>query len=247
MPHKKYSKKTQSISRMKLHIIGAAATLTFGLFAFTAVKKNENPLAVTASEDTIETVTINGQIWMKENLNVCVFRNGDTIPEVRTKEAWLEAGNKKQPAWCYAQNDTVNGKKYGKLYNWYAVSDSRGLAPEGWHVATKAEWKSLVSFLGENTAGYELKDSTGWQIENTGYGPANGSNSTGFTAKPGGELWVGTGEFAGIHTRAYMWTSTEHDKYTSDAYGVLMFPHNRDLNISSSHKPSGMSVRCIKY
>jgi uncharacterized protein (TIGR02145 family) len=76
-------------------------------------------------------VKIGKQVWMYENLNVDKFRNGDPIPEVKTREEWLKAGENKQPAWCYFENDPANGKKIGKIYNFYAVTDSRGISPKG--------------------------------------------------------------------------------------------------------------------
>ena len=76
-----------------------------------------------------QTVTIGDQVWSTKNLDVATFRNGDSIPQAITKKEWKEARKKQQPAWCYFENDPANGEKYGKLYNWYAVNDSRGLAP----------------------------------------------------------------------------------------------------------------------
>jgi uncharacterized protein (TIGR02145 family) len=104
---------------------------------------------------------------MTENLNVATFRNGDPIPEAKTKEEWEKAGQEGKPAWCYYENDPKNGAKYGKLYNWYAVIDPRGLAPTGWHVPTDAEWGILSDFVGEestlgNTAGKKMKSTAGW-------------------------------------------------------------------------------------
>ncbi len=92
-------------------------------------------------------VKIGNQVWMTENLNVDRFRNGELIPEAKTKEEWIKAGENKQPAWCYYNNDPSNGKKYGKLYNWYAVSDSRGLAPENWRIPSDKEWVLLVELV----------------------------------------------------------------------------------------------------
>jgi uncharacterized protein (TIGR02145 family) len=92
----------------------------------------------------IKSVQIGTQTWMAENLNVDRFRNGDPIPEAKTAEEWLKAGENKQPAWCYYDNNPVNATKYGKLYNWYAVNDPRGLAPAGWHVPSKVEFEHLA-------------------------------------------------------------------------------------------------------
>ena len=97
-----------------------------------------------------QTVTIGTQVWMTKNLDVAKFRNGDPIPEAKTDEEWEKAGENKQPAWCNYDNNPANGTKYGKLYNWHAVNDPRGLAPEGYHVPTDAEWTILENFLGSD-------------------------------------------------------------------------------------------------
>lgn len=89
-------------------------------------------------------VTIGKQVWMAVNLNVDRFQNGDKIPQVQNAEKWREADKNEQPAWCYYENDTYNGKIYGKLYNWWAVIDKRGLAPKGWHVPSIEEWNELI-------------------------------------------------------------------------------------------------------
>jgi len=114
------------------------ATLTLFLFV----------LIVTGSTIFSQTVTIGTQVWMTKNLDVATFRNGDPIPEAKTSDEWLEAGENEQPAWCYYDNDPANGEKYGKLYNWYAVNDSRGLAPDGYHIPSEAEWTILIIYLG---------------------------------------------------------------------------------------------------
>jgi uncharacterized protein (TIGR02145 family) len=110
---------------------------------------------------TYKTVVIGTQTWMAENLNVSTFRNGDTIPEANTAEDWKTAGENGQPAWCYYENDPANGAKYGKLYNWFAVNDSRGLAPAGYHIPTNEEWTTLEYYLG-NDAGNKMKSTSGW-------------------------------------------------------------------------------------
>ena len=92
-------------------------------------------------------VKIGDQTWMSTNLNVSKFRNGDPIPEIKTEEEWINAGKNKQPAWCYYNNDPSNGSKYGKLYNWWAVKDPRGLAPEGWHIPSSGEFSYLNDMI----------------------------------------------------------------------------------------------------
>jgi hypothetical protein len=91
----------------------------------------------------IKEMKIGNQIWMAENLNVDKFRNGDLIPEAKTDEEWITADENNQPAWCYINNDPATANNFGKLYNWPAVADPRGLAPEGWHIPNDMEWEKL--------------------------------------------------------------------------------------------------------
>jgi uncharacterized protein (TIGR02145 family) len=116
-----------------------------------------------------QTITIGTQVWMSKNLDVATFRNGDPIPQAKTDEEWEKAGENKQAAWCYYENDPANGVKYGKLYNWYAVNDSRGLAPFGYHIPSDAEWTKLTDFLGGyGVAGTKMKSKSGWNSYTTG-------------------------------------------------------------------------------
>jgi uncharacterized protein (TIGR02145 family) len=112
-------------------------------------------------------VNIGTQVWMTKNLDVSTFRNGDPIPQAKSDEEWEKAGENNQPAWCYYKNDQANDAKYGKLYNWYAVIDSRGLAPVGFHIPSDAEWTNLVDFLGSD-AGTKMKSKSGWNNHITG-------------------------------------------------------------------------------
>ena len=108
-------------------------------------------------------ITIGTQTWAGTNLNVSIFRNGDSIPEAKTVAEWTQAGNSKKPVWCYYENDPINAKKYGKLYNWYAVSDLRGLAPYGWHVPNDNDWTILIATIGdEEEAGSKMKSIAEW-------------------------------------------------------------------------------------
>ena len=125
--------------------------------------------AQTSQTGTTKSVKIGTQTWTTENLNVSTFRNGYPIMEAKTNEEWNQANENKQPAWCYYENDPKNGAKYGKLYNWYAVNDPRGLAPAGWHVPSDAEWTILSDFLGgESTAGKKMKSLSGWNSYTSG-------------------------------------------------------------------------------
>ena len=140
--------------------------------------------------DNIKFVKIDKQIWMSENLNVNKFNNGDTIPETKTVSEWKDAIKNRKPAWCYYENSIENGKKYGKLYNWFAVTDPRGIAPNGWHIPTKDEWLDLRNFLGgEKLAGEKLKSKQGWDEE------GNGTDVFKFNGLPGGYMDGDTGDF----------------------------------------------------
>jgi uncharacterized protein (TIGR02145 family) len=182
-------------------------------------------------------VSIGKQVWMSENLNVDKFRNGDPIPEAKTEEEWKKAGENKQPAWCYYDNDSANGAKYGKLYNWFAVNDPRGLAPKGWHIPTDAEWTLLIDHLGgTEVAGGKMKSTSGWN--NNG----NGTNSSGFSGLPGGN--GGNGTFVDIDYGGYWWSSTEFDA-DGALYRYLGFSGGY-VDSFFSDKGVGLSVRCLR-
>ena len=84
------------------------------------------------------------QVWMKKNLNLLSFNNGDPIPIINNENEWFKAGKNKEPACCFYNNNPENKERYGVLYNWYAVTDKRGLAPKGWHIATLEEWERII-------------------------------------------------------------------------------------------------------
>lgn len=115
-------------------------------------------------------VQIGNQIWTTQNLSTDTFRNGDPIPHIQTSGEWREAAENQQPAWTYYQNDTANGEKFGKLYNWHAVNDPRGLAPEGWRIPDNDDWAELVNYLGgEEDAVEELQRRDGFYALAGGY------------------------------------------------------------------------------
>ena len=198
----------------------------------------EGSSVMNAESSTNTEVTIGKQVWMTENLNVDRFRNGDLIPEARTNEEWERAGNEGKPAWCYYNNDAANGKKYGKLYNWYAVNDARGLAPKGYHIPSDAEWTLLIDYLGgANGAGVKMKSTNGW-IES-----GNGNNNSGFSGLPGGyRSDSGTFNYFGDHGN--WWSSTESD--TSDAGTRNLNGLNGNVGRSSGYERDGFSVRCLR-
>lgn len=134
-----------------------------------------------STEESTSSVLICTQTWTTKNLDVTNYRNGDLIPEIQDPTAWC---NLTTGAWCHYNNDPANDIIYGKLYNFFAVNDPRGLAPQGWHIPSLSEWNILRNCLGgEVVAGGKMKE-TGtiyWNSPNTG-----ASNITGFTARPSG-------------------------------------------------------------
>jgi uncharacterized protein (TIGR02145 family) len=187
---------------------------------------------------TASSVQIGSQVWASENLNVDRFRNGDPIPQAKTNEEWKRAGENQQPAWCYYNNDPKNGEAYGKLYNWYAVSDRRVLAPDGWHIPTDAEWTQLTDFLGgETIAGAKMKSTSGWK-EN-----GNGTNTSGFNGLPGG----GRNNYGTFFNQGYdghWWSATESS--TDHAYYLYIYHNSDTLNRKNNYKGKGFSVRCLR-
>ena len=180
------------------------------------------------------TVTIGTQIWTVENLKTTKYRNGDPIANVTGNATWasLTTG-----AYCWYNNDIANKPVYGALYNWYAAGDGRNLAPTGWHVATDAEWTTLVTYLGGSTvAGGKLKEMglTHWTNPNTG-----ATNSVGFTSVPSG-FRDNTGPFSALGDRAYYWTSD------SSAWFYFMTNNASSCSRFAFTKEFGYSVRLVK-
>lgn len=185
-------------------------------------------------------VTIGTQQWMNKNLDVTTYRNGDLIDHIQdtTKWAGLTTG-----AWCY-YIDSTQGAKYGKLYNWYAVNDPRGLAPAGWHIPSNAEWTTLSTTLGgELVAGGKMKSDEAliWLSQNTG-----ATNSSGFTGLPGGARSP-DGTFSTPRAYAYFWSATESNSIIGQAAWTRSLSYaNAKLTSSPDFKKTfGMSVRCV--
>jgi len=188
-------------------------------------------------QTTPETVTIGKQIWMIRNLNVTTFRNGDPIFQAKNDIEWLEASKAKKPACCFQDFHPANEARYGRLYNWYAVGDPRGISPEGWHVPNDREWLELIDFCGEQLAGRKLKSTQGWQNRN------NGTNESGFTGLPGGGCTYGGG-FIFQHQYGFWWGSTV-DKYGAPSTLVL-FDMSPSVGRYNYDQSLGQSVRCLK-
>ena len=170
--------------------------------------------------NTYQTITIGDQVWMAENLRVTRYRDSTLIPHVTEDTAWRDLTS---GAYCNYDNDQANGATYGHLYNWHAVDDSRGLAPEGWHVPTDADWQQLersleMSAVDADQYGYrdtrnddgtfkrigdKLKDADLWIIRRLG------TNSSEFSALPGGCRYH-AGQYIFRGCDAFFWTSASY-------------------------------------
>jgi uncharacterized protein (TIGR02145 family) len=222
------TKLTAKKQHMKASVkVAALATLCLALFA-----------AAPPTQDKYPSIKIGGQTWMLGNLNTSTFRNGDPIAEARTVDEWLKAGKEGTPAWCYYDNKLENGAVYGKLYNWYAASDPRGLAPEGWHVATDADWRLVTDFLGgEDAAGTKMKSTSGWTED------GQGTNESGFSGLPGGSRNL-YGEFEHGGKIAFWWTSTQRNDQL--AWYRVIDESPWYVYRTNYSKANGLSVRCLK-
>jgi uncharacterized protein (TIGR02145 family) len=186
-----------------------------------------------------KSVIISNQEWMAENLKVTHYRNGDVIPFISDNTSWQNLAN---GAYTWYNNDSLTHQcPYGKLYNWFAVADSRNICPFGWHVPTQDEWTTLSDNLGGSlSAGSKLK-STGIQYWNTSNNDA--TNNSGFSGLPGGHR-LPIGAFGAIINNGYWWTASAADNINAN-YRLLGY-NTSELLSSNSDKTHGFSVRCIK-
>jgi uncharacterized protein (TIGR02145 family) len=185
------------------------------------------------------TVVIGTQIWTRENLKTTKYRDGTPIPNVSDNNTWssLPTG-----AYCWDNNDIANKNIYGALYNWIAITDSKGLCPTGWHVPTDGEWTTLTTYLGgTSVAGGKLKEAgnTHW------YSNSGATNESGFTALPGGYRYS-SGGYSYPGSYGYWWSATENISNVTNGYYRLIYYYNASIYGSDISKASGLSVRCIK-
>ena len=205
------------------------------VWIFHTVASGSTGIVTDIDGNIYNTITIGTQVWMVENLKTTKYRNGDLISNVEGETAW---SNLTTGAYCNYGNDVNNATTYGRLYNWYAVNDSRKIAPTGWHVATDAEWTTLTNFVGgESVAGAKLKSKTGWNSN------GNGTDDYGFTAFPGGYRSLG-GSFLSLVNIGDWWSSNESS--SNGALERTMYYDDNRVISASANKRKGLSVRCIK-
>jgi uncharacterized protein (TIGR02145 family) len=183
-------------------------------------------------------VTIGSQIWSTKNLDITTYRNGEIIRHAKNAQEWIEACNKGEGAWSYFNHDPKNGEIYGKLYNWHAVNDSRGLAPNGYHIPTDKEWTLLTDSLG----GYG-KDAQKLKSKSSWYSNLNGDNSSGFNAIAGGYC-TSNGSFYDLTQTAYWWSSSEYDSVI--AWMRRLMCGGLSSERMWYYKSFGFSVRCLR-
>jgi uncharacterized protein (TIGR02145 family) len=192
--------------------------------------------------NTYKTVYIGMQQWMAENLKTAKYSDGTAIPFVTDDTQWK---NNTTGAYAYYFNDETNNAKYGKLYNWYAVSPTtngnKNVCPTGWHVPTDAEWTVLSNYLGgESVAGGKMKEvgTTNWISPNTG-----ATNTSLFSALPGGMRTI-YGQYNDVGSRCRLWSSTEGTTY--GAWSSYLHFVYEWVGRSTNNKEDGLSVRCLK-
>lgn len=201
--------------------------------------RQKKGLTLINSDQISQQVTqIGEQIWMSTNLKVTNFSNGDPIPEAKSTEEWIKAGKEGKPVWCYYNNDPKYDAIYGKLYNWYAVSDSRGLAPKNWRIPSDMDWESLIQNQGgDQIATTKLKSKENW-LNNNG-----GTNSSGLSIIPSG-LRYDNGSFGFIQTYGIYWSSTSKDNLNA-YYRYIDYPQGK-ISKMAHDKSHGFAVRCIQ-
>jgi uncharacterized protein (TIGR02145 family) len=202
------------------------------------------PNITDVESNTYKTVYIGTQQWMAENLKVTKYSDGTSIPNIIDNTGWL---NNTTGAWAYYNNDAANNAKYGKLYNWYAVSKTsngnKNVCPTGWHVPTDAEWTVLTDYLGGKfVAGGKLKEvgTSNWNSPNT-----DATNTSLFTGLPGGYRYFG-GNYDDVGGYGNWWSSTEGSP--GDAWYRSLSANNGIASRDSYdyNKDGGFSVRCLR-
>jgi uncharacterized protein (TIGR02145 family) len=229
-------KKRQRIRKVML-VIALLAIITSGC------KKNEedDPSIIKDGDGNIyQPVTIGTQIWLVENLKTTKYNDGSSVPLVTDDVEWE---NLATPGYCwYENNETANKSSYGGLYNWYAVNTNK-LCPKGWHVPTDEEWTALITQLGgESEASGKLKEAgtAHWKSPNT-----NASNSSGFTALPGG-FRKSNGSYEKKGEFGVWWSATEENGDPLDAWERYLVFDNNYAYRGTDPKKLAFSVRCIK-
>lgn len=212
---------------------------------FNTIQSGNSNTVTDIDGNVYNTITIGSQVWMKENLKTTRYRNGNSIPTGLSDAQWKGTTS---GAYSIYNNDPANNTTYGKLYNWYAATDPRKIAPAGWHVPTEAEWNVLINFLGGAVgAGGKMKAiSPLWNSPNTG-----ATNSSGFSAIPAGWRsdgnWPGTTvSYGGKGTMAEWWSTSVNTNPAGTAWDFVVYNNYADIFQPYDYKGVGFPIRCIK-
>lgn len=209
--------------------------------ALSTVLYFQSPVAESDQNQDHEGVKIGNQIWTTQNLEVTKFRNGDPIDQVNSIDEWKEYLENEKPAWCYFDFDSEYGKKYGKMYNRYAVEDSRGLAPEGWHIPSKEEWEQLAGFLEDKHGG-----KVGKKSENTGIWE-HSENKPSFSGVTGGNLnFQSIVGFQNKGKYALWWGVNKKEDGSKNLTHVFVSGNFGSFKAINYDDRNGNYVRCIK-
>lgn len=229
----------------KIYYVRPYASNETGTGYGNTVKVNENQQKDTTHEVVVDvdgneysTVKIGNKTWMSENLRTTHFKNGDPITQIADSASWHY---NEEPAYTYYNNNPELQKEYGNIYNGHAVRDFRKVCPEGWHVSTSEEWKTLMNDLGSsNSSGGKMKEVgyEHWKAPNKG-----ATNESGFNALPGGDRKV-YGNFSGLSEYSIWWTSTIGN---NEANHVFILHYDiENVSASGANMPTGAYVRCVK-
>ena len=203
---------------------------------------NDYSLGLIFPSNQFATNDINSYYWTYKNLNVSHFANGDTIPQAKKNQEWVKAANDKKPAWCYIQNNTEDSYNKGKLYNWYAINDVRGLSAYPFFIPIQEDFENMVSSIGsENNPAQKLKCPFSWE-ESEDIEEIEGNLN--FDATPTGYRDQ-EGNFIGIGQESRCWSSSE-DGNSAKYFGLKKNETNCDMT-SSAAKGCGFSVRLVSF
>jgi len=243
------SNDTAMFSAVILHTPTSSTTRTFNFYGAACPT---SPTMTDNDGNVYPAVLIGNQCWMGANLRTTQYRDGSAIPNVTVNTTWAQLNT---GAWSYYENNSSNNASHGKLYNWFAAVDPRGVCPLGWHVPTDAEWQLLESTLGmpanelnspgvrgelQNVGGM-MKTTSAWNAPNAG-----ASNESGFSGLPSGARdGFSDGTFFNLGDRGYWWSSSEGDQLNYARYRSLSY-FNAGVGRYSSHKRSGYCIRCVQ-
>jgi uncharacterized protein (TIGR02145 family) len=222
------------MNEMKTHFLFLLIALLFSVFLMSCSSPQLDEEV--SPEVSIPSIQIGNQIWMAHNLAVTHYQNGDPIVLLEPDEYWRQTTD---GAWCYYNNDSVNFHQYGKLYNWYAINDQRGICPDGWRIPTKTDWMELIEFSGgDSLAGGTLKQPELWERLHD-----DAADQFNFSAKPSGYRLT-SGEFLNHGIITVFWTADKADQ--NNAWDIFIISKSPIAGISQTGAEHGFSCRCIK-